>query len=120
LRHFRSPVPCVTNPDLGFREPTLAPVQLQHFAGLLLLRSSRTAASGEIDVLVPAGYVTMTITISIVNDVVGAAAIGTSSGNGVTINASAGNSVHLRGPTIAGFWSGANGILFTAGGNLEI
>jgi hypothetical protein len=57
---------------------------------------TQTAAGGEIDVLDPAGYgmVTITKAISIVNDGVGAATIGTSLGNGVTINAGAGDSVH--------------------------
>jgi hypothetical protein len=83
---------------------------------------TQTAAGGEIDVLDPAGYgpVTVTKAISIVNDGVGVAAIGTSSGNGVTINAGAGDSVHLRGLTIEGLGSGANGILFNTGGNLAI
>jgi hypothetical protein len=51
-------------------------------------------------VLDPPGYGTVTITkaISIVNDGVGVAAIGTSSGNAITINAGANDSVHLRGP----------------------
>jgi hypothetical protein len=83
---------------------------------------TQTAAGGEIDVLDPAGYgpVTVTKAISIVNDGVGVAAIGTSSGNGVTINAGPSDSVHLRGLTIEGLGSGANGILFNTGGNLAI
>jgi hypothetical protein len=83
---------------------------------------SQTAAGGEIDVLDPAGYgmVTITKAISIVNDGVGAATIGTSSGNGVTINAGAGDSVHLRGRTIEGLGSGSDDILFNSGGNLAI
>ena len=83
---------------------------------------TQTAAGGEIDVLDPAGYGTVTITkaISIVNDGVGAATIGTSSGNGITINAGANDSVHLRGLTIEELGSGANGILFNTGGNLAI
>jgi hypothetical protein len=83
---------------------------------------TQTAAGGEIDVLDPAGYGTMTITkaISVVNDGVGTAAIGTSSGNGVTINAGANDSVHLRGLTVEGLGSGSSGILFNTGGNLAI
>jgi hypothetical protein len=63
---------------------------------------TQTAAGGEIDVADPGGYgmVTITKAISIVNDGAGAATIGTSSGNGVTITAGAGDSVHLRGLTI--------------------
>ena len=83
---------------------------------------TQTAAGGEIDVLDPADYGTVTITkaVSIVNDGVGVAAIGAESGNGVTINAGASDSVHLRGLTIEGLGSGANGILFKTGGNLAI
>jgi hypothetical protein len=83
---------------------------------------TQTAAGGEIDVLDPAGYGTVTITkaISIVNDGVGTAAIEASSGNAITINAGA-DSVHLRGLTIDGLNvnGGANGIKFK-GENLEI
>jgi Right handed beta helix region len=83
---------------------------------------TQTAAGGEIDVLDPAGYGAVTITkaVSIVNDGVGAAAIGAGAGNGITINAGAEDSVHVRGLTIAGLGSGANGILFNTGGNLAI
>ena len=84
---------------------------------------SQTAAGGEIDVLDPAGYGTVNITqaISIVNDGVGVAGIQAGFGlNGVTINAGATDSVHLRGLTIEGLGSGLSGILFKTGGNLEI
>ncbi|MDQ6701828.1 MAG: hypothetical protein M3Z96_01335 [Pseudomonadota bacterium] len=63
---------------------------------------------------------TITKAISIVNDGVGTAGILASSGNAITINAGAGDSVHLRGLTIAGFGSATNGILFNTGGNLAI
>jgi len=81
---------------------------------------TQTAAGGEIDVLDPAGYgqVTITKAISILGN--GAAGINAASGNGVTINAGASDSVHLRGLTIEGLGSGANGILFKTGGNLAI
>jgi hypothetical protein len=81
-------------------------------------------AGDEIDVLDPAGYgaVTITKTISIVNDGAGVAAIavaiGASSGNAITINAGASDRVHLRGLTIDG--RGLNGIQFNTGGNLAI
>ena len=83
---------------------------------------TQTAAGGEIDVLDPAGYGAVTITkaISIVNDGVGVAAIGVSSGNAITINAGANDSVHLRGLTIEGLGSGLSGILFNSGANLAI
>ena len=40
--------------------------------------------------------------------------------NAITINAGASDSVHLRGLTIEGLGSGANGIQFNTGGNLAI
>jgi hypothetical protein len=81
-----------------------------------------TNAGGEIDVLDPAGYgpVTITKAISIVNDGVGTAGITASSGNGVTINAGASDSVHLRGLTIEGLRSGSNGIQFNTGRNFDV
>jgi hypothetical protein len=84
---------------------------------------TQTNAGGEIDVLDPAGYGAVTIAkaISIVNDGVGGAGIQTAPGaNGVTINAGANDSVHLRGLTIEGLGSGAAGIQFNTGGNLAI
>jgi hypothetical protein len=81
---------------------------------------NQTAAGGEIDVLDPAGYGPVTITKAISINGVGVAGIHAGSGNGVTINAGAGDSVHLRGLTIEGLGSGANGILLNTGGNLEI
>jgi hypothetical protein len=80
------------------------------------------SAGGEIDVLDPAGYGTVTITkaISIVNAGVGAPTIGTSLGDGVTINAGAGDSVHLRGLTVEGLGSGKAGITFITGGPRHI
>lgn len=81
---------------------------------------TQTVAGGEIDVLDPAGYGAMAIAkaISIVNDGVGDAAIGASSGIAVTINAGVGDSVYLRGLTIAGLGSKSTGIVFNAGLNL--
>jgi hypothetical protein len=75
--------------------PVTAPCRTFAFA------LTQTAAGGEIDVLDPADYgpVTITKSISIVNDGVGVAAIRASSGNAITINAGAGDSVHLRGLT---------------------
>jgi hypothetical protein len=85
--------------------PVTAPCRTFAFA------LTQTASGGEIDVLDPAGYGTVTINqaISIVNDGVGVAAIGASSGNAITINAGASDSVHLRGLTIEGLGSGVNG-----------
>jgi hypothetical protein len=83
---------------------------------------TQTAAGGEIDVLSPGGFgaVTIPMAISIINDGVGVAAIGSTSGNAITINAGATDSVHLRGLTLAGLNSGTNGIQFNSGGNLAI
>ncbi|MGC2222097.1 MAG: hypothetical protein WA624_06900, partial [Methylocella sp.] len=96
--------------------PVTAPCRTFAFA------IGQTDAGGEIDVLDPAGYGTVTITkvISIVNDGVGVAAIGAATGNGVKINAGATDSVHLRGLTMDGLGGGSNGIHFNAGGNLAI
>ncbi|MGH6847523.1 MAG: right-handed parallel beta-helix repeat-containing protein, partial [Methylocella sp.] len=83
---------------------------------------SVTNAGGEIDVLDPAGYgpVTIAKAISIVNDGVGVATIGATSGSAITITAGATDSIHLRGLTILGLGTGLNGILFNSGGNLAI
>jgi hypothetical protein len=83
---------------------------------------TQTAAGGEIDVLSPGGFGAVTINhaISIINDGVGVAAIGVSSGNAITITAGATDSVHLRGLTLTGLGAGLNGIQFNSGGNLAI
>jgi Right handed beta helix region len=96
--------------------PVTAPCRTFAFA------LTQTAAGGEIDVVDPGGYgmVTITKAISIVNDGVGVAAIGVSSGNAITISAGATDSVHLRGLTIDGLGSGTDGIDFKTGGNLAI
>jgi Right handed beta helix region len=83
----------------------------------------QTNAGGEIDVLDPAGYgpVTINKAIGIVNDGAGPAATEVGSGGtGVTINAGASDSVHLRGLTIEGSSSNGTGILFATGGSLAI
>ncbi len=51
---------------------------------------------------------------------VGTAGLAVSSGDGVTINAGADDTVHLRGLAIEGLGTGTNGIVFNTGGNLEI
>ncbi len=97
--------------------PVTAPCRTFAFA------LTQTNAGGEIDVLDPAGYGAVTITkaISIVNDGVGTAGITASLfGNGVTINAGADDSVHLRGLTIEGLPNLTDGILFNTGENLAI
>jgi len=78
---------------------------------------------GEIDILDPAGYgqVTITKSISIVNDGVGTAGVQASSGNGVTINAGSADSVYLRGLNIDGQGgAGTDGIEFLAGKRLKV
>jgi hypothetical protein len=83
----------------------------------------QTAAGGEIDILDPADFGTVTInkSISIVNDGVGTAGILAGPGvSGITINAGGNDSVHLRGLTIEGSGGGTNGIQFNTGGNLAI
>jgi len=109
---------------LGFREGNRQ-WRLSCYSTLpdFCLRAYPDPAGGEIDVLDPAGYGTVTITksVSIVNDGVGVAAIGASSGNAITINAGASDSVQLRGLTIEGLLGGGVfGIQFNTGGNLAI
>jgi hypothetical protein len=81
------------------------------------------ADGGEIDVLDPAGYGAISITksVSIVNDGVGTAGVqAPSAGNGVTVTTASGATVHLRGLTIEGAGIGANGIVFNGQGALDI
>jgi hypothetical protein len=84
---------------------------------------SQTAAGGEIDVLDPAGYGSLTIdkAISIINDGVGVAGLQAGSGgNAITINAGPGDAIHLRGLTIEGAGLASNGIVFYTGGSIDI
>jgi hypothetical protein len=81
------------------------------------------AAGGEIDILDPAGYGSITIThaISIVNDGVGTAGmLAPAAGNAITINAGSTDAVQLRGLTIEGSGTGYNGIVFNSGGSLTV
>jgi hypothetical protein len=83
----------------------------------------QTNAGGEIDVLDPAGFGSLTITkaISIVNDGVGTAGvIVPSSGVGITINAGTNDAVSLRGLSIEGGGVGATGIVFNTGASLTV
>ncbi len=79
------------------------------FAGAI----SKTAASGEINCLDPAGFGSVTITKSITIGceftLGGIAAAGT---NGVIVNAGAGDIVVLRGLDIDGYATGTNGIRY--------
>jgi hypothetical protein len=78
------------------------------------------AANGEIDVLDPAGYGTLTITKAISIQGHGFSGISAASGNAITINAGASDHINLRGLLIDGFATGANGIAFSTGGSLNI
>jgi hypothetical protein len=82
------------------------------------------AAGGEIDVLDPADYgpVTITKSVSIVNDGAGVATIVQPAAgmNAITIAAGAGDLVHLRGLSLNGLGVAANGISLTSGGELEV
>lgn len=91
------------------------------FAGAI----SKTAAGGEISVLDPGGYgaVTITKSISIVQDSSGEAGILAAGTNGVTVNAGASDVVILRGLVIDGASAvspGLNGIRFLAGASLHV
>ena len=82
------------------------------------------AAGGEIDVLDPAGYGTITITkaLSIVNDGVGTAGVQqpTTEGNAITINAGASDTVVLRGLEIEGLGVAQIGVWLQQAGSLSI
>jgi hypothetical protein len=82
---------------------------------------TQTAPSGEIIVLSSAGYGAVTITqaVSIINTS-NFAGVTVASGNGITINANTNDSVTLRGLTVDGGGTGANGIVFNSGGKLTI
>jgi hypothetical protein len=86
--------------------------------------SNIIAAAGEIDILDPSGYgaVTIPFALSIVNDGVGTAGVqeATSGANAITINAGASDVIYLRGLTIEGLGTGANGIVFNSGARLTV
>jgi hypothetical protein len=86
--------------------------------------SNIIAPSGEIDILDPAGYGTVTIpfALSIINDGVGTAGVqeGDQYDAAITISAGASDNVTLRGLNIDGLGTGGVGILFKSGGSLTI
>jgi hypothetical protein len=87
------------------------------FAGAI----SKTAAQGEISVLDPGGFGTVTITKSI--SIVAASdegGISSATVNGIIVNAGATDTVTLRGLTINGSNTGINGIRFLNGGTLHV
>lgn len=81
-----------------------------------------TVPGGEIDVKDAAGYGTLTITksITVFNDGVGTAGLLSATGNVVTVNAAPSDKIVLRGLTIEGLNSAANGIAYVAGGQLVV
>jgi len=87
---------------------------------------TQTLATGEITVLDPGGYgsVTITKTISIINDGVGEAGVLVSGGAvGITISAGTSDRISLRGLTVKGLdpaFGGSNGIQFNSGASLTI
>jgi hypothetical protein len=85
---------------------------------------SVTNAGGEVTMLDPAGYgaVTITKSISIINDGGGEAGITETGANQDAIRVTAGASdvVTLRGLTLNGVGTGRSGIVFTGGGTLNI
>ena len=90
------------------------------FAGAI----SKTAAGGEINVLDPGGFGTVTITKSITIDGQGSMASILNPGtNGIVVNAGASDTVILRNLEINGsdgVTGGTNGIRFLAGGQLHV
>jgi Right handed beta helix region len=104
------------NDVAGCGAPTNACRTLQY------AHDSVVAAGGEIDILDPAGYGTLTITkaISIVNDGVGTAGVQAASGAAITINAGATDAIRFRGLNIEGLGTATTGILFNTGASLTI
>jgi hypothetical protein len=88
------------------------------FAGAI----SKTAASGQINVLDPGAFGAVTITKSITIDAGGmfAGVLATLSSNAIIVNAASTDVVILRGLTIDGAGTGGNGIRFLAGAALHI
>jgi hypothetical protein len=79
-----------------------------------------TNASGEIDVLDPAGYGTLTITKAISIQGHGFAGISVASGDAIDINAGATDKINLRGLLIDGVGTGGDGIVFNSGASLNV
>ena len=88
------------------------------FAGAI----SKTAPAGEINVLDPGGFgaVTITKSISIVNEGVGEAGVLVSGTNGIVVAAGNGDFVQLRGLTIDGLNTGLNGIRVVSGRSVYV
>jgi hypothetical protein len=82
---------------------------------------TQTNAGGEITILDPAGYgaVTISKSVSIVNDGVGEAGVTATSGNAITITTGVSDVVNLRGLTLVGA-GGVEGIFFNHAGMLNL
>ena len=82
---------------------------------------SKTAASGEINILDPAGVGAVTITKSISIRAEGLeAGVLVSGTNGIIISAGVSDTIVLRGLDIEGLGTGLNGIRFLSGGTLHV
>jgi hypothetical protein len=81
---------------------------------------SVTIPDGEINVLDPGAYGTLTITHGLSIQGHGLASVTAQSGNAITINAGASDKVNLRGLLLDGIGSGSAGILFNSGEALNI
>jgi hypothetical protein len=81
---------------------------------------SVTIADGEINVLDPAGYGTLTITHGLSIQGRGWASITAQSGNAITITAGPTDKIYLQGLLLDGAGAGANGIVFSTGQSLTI
>jgi len=87
------------------------------FAGAI----SKTAPGGEIDCLDPGGFGALTITKAITIDCSGTfGSVLVSGTNGITIAASPGDTVVLRGLDFSGIGTGLSGISFTTGARLYV
>ena len=88
------------------------------FAGAI----SKTAAGGEISVLDPGGFGTVTITksISLYCENSGEGSILSSGVNGIIINAGANDVINLRGLAIEGAGTGLNGVQILSAGEVHI
>jgi hypothetical protein len=100
----------------GCGAPTAACRSLQYVLDHII------AAGGEIDVLDPGGYGAISISksISIVNDGVGTAGVQATNGNAISIIAGVSDSITLRGLNIDGLGTGHDGISLSQAGALTV
>ena len=96
----------------GCGAPATAPCRSLQYA-----HDNAVNAGGEIDILDPAGYGAITITksVSIVNEGVGTAGVQASSGDAISINAGSNDAIYLRGLNVDGLsYAGAHGVNVTS------